>query len=159
MLSSWLTRVNFTLVSLSHCQIKAEDDQPLPGVLLSLSGGMFRSNLLTQDNGILTFSNLVRCPVTELLPIFPVREQGRGVCDLCVACLTMWEQHTSVERLKLLRGLNVIRMLLSQELNAADSCSFPHALLVFWSPTCHKDNVINDTGHTSSCLRRPFALP
>lgn len=44
-------------------QIKAEDDQPLPGVLLSLSGGVFRSNLLTQDNGILTFSNLVRCPV------------------------------------------------------------------------------------------------
>lgn len=41
-------------------QIKAEDDQPLPGVLLSLSGGVFRSNLLTQDNGILTFSNLVR---------------------------------------------------------------------------------------------------
>lgn len=41
-------------------QIKAEDDQPLPGVLLSLSGGLFRSNLLTQDNGILTFSNLVR---------------------------------------------------------------------------------------------------
>ncbi|KAK2504235.1 hypothetical protein MC885_021603 [Smutsia gigantea] len=38
--------------------IKAEDDQPLPGVLLSLSGGVFRSNLLTQDNGILTFSNL-----------------------------------------------------------------------------------------------------
>eukprot|EP00069_Balaena_mysticetus_P007078 bmy_05440T0 len=39
-------------------RIKAEDDQPLPGVLLSLSGGVFRSNLLTQDNGILTFSNL-----------------------------------------------------------------------------------------------------
>uniref|UniRef100_A0A8C0LK55 Nodal modulator 1-like n=1 Tax=Canis lupus dingo TaxID=286419 RepID=A0A8C0LK55_CANLU len=39
-------------------EIKAEDDQPLPGVLLSLSGGVFRSNLLTQDNGILTFSNL-----------------------------------------------------------------------------------------------------
>ncbi|XP_055221687.1 BOS complex subunit NOMO1 isoform X2 [Gorilla gorilla gorilla] len=39
-------------------EIKAEDDQPLPGVLLSLSGGLFRSNLLTQDNGILTFSNL-----------------------------------------------------------------------------------------------------
>uniref|UniRef100_A0A452HR85 Uncharacterized protein n=1 Tax=Gopherus agassizii TaxID=38772 RepID=A0A452HR85_9SAUR len=39
-------------------EIKAEDDQPLAGVLLSLSGGMFRSNLLTQDNGMLTFSNL-----------------------------------------------------------------------------------------------------
>ncbi|ERE69669.1 nodal modulator 1 precursor [Cricetulus griseus] len=39
-------------------EIKAEDDQPLPGVLLSLSGGVFRSNLLTQDNGVLTFSNL-----------------------------------------------------------------------------------------------------
>lgn len=86
--SSWLARVKFTLVSLSHCQIKAEDDQPLPGVLLSLSGGMFRSNLLTQDNGILTFSNLVRCPVTELLPAFPTREQGRGVCDGRAACLT-----------------------------------------------------------------------
>ncbi|CAM5143363.1 unnamed protein product [Eretmochelys imbricata] len=39
-------------------EIKAEDDQPLAGVLLSLSGGVFRSNLLTQDNGMLTFSNL-----------------------------------------------------------------------------------------------------
>ncbi|KAH0521499.1 Nodal modulator 1 [Microtus ochrogaster] len=39
-------------------EIKSEDDQPLPGVLLSLSGSVFRSNLLTQDNGILTFSNL-----------------------------------------------------------------------------------------------------
>ncbi|XP_028914056.1 nodal modulator 3 isoform X2 [Ornithorhynchus anatinus] len=39
-------------------EIKAEDDQPLAGVLLSLSGGVFRSNLLTQDNGRLTFSNL-----------------------------------------------------------------------------------------------------
>ncbi|CAM5086897.1 unnamed protein product [Natator depressus] len=39
-------------------EIKAEDDQPLAGVLLSLSGGVFRSNLLTQDNGVLTFSNL-----------------------------------------------------------------------------------------------------
>lgn len=40
-------------------QIKSEDDQALAGVLLSLSGGVFRSNLLTQDNGMLTFSNLV----------------------------------------------------------------------------------------------------
>nr|XP_020828069.1 nodal modulator 2 isoform X4 [Phascolarctos cinereus] len=39
-------------------EIKSEDDQPLAGVLLSLSGGVFRSNLLTQDNGMLTFSNL-----------------------------------------------------------------------------------------------------
>uniref|UniRef100_A0A8B9CN81 Prealbumin-like fold domain-containing protein n=1 Tax=Anser brachyrhynchus TaxID=132585 RepID=A0A8B9CN81_9AVES len=39
-------------------EIKSEDDQALAGVLLSLSGGMFRSNLLTQDNGMLTFSNL-----------------------------------------------------------------------------------------------------
>ncbi|KAF7481641.1 nodal modulator 3 [Marmota monax] len=39
-------------------EIRAEDDQPLPGVLLSLSGGVFRSNLLTQDNGVLTFSSL-----------------------------------------------------------------------------------------------------
>ncbi|XP_063790451.1 BOS complex subunit NOMO3-like [Pseudophryne corroboree] len=39
-------------------EIRSEDDQPLAGVLLSLSGGMFRSNLLTHDNGMLTFSNL-----------------------------------------------------------------------------------------------------
>uniref|UniRef100_A0A8C8RUX9 Nodal modulator 1 n=1 Tax=Pelusios castaneus TaxID=367368 RepID=A0A8C8RUX9_9SAUR len=39
-------------------EIKSEDGQPLAGVLLSLSGGVFRSNLLTQDNGKLTFSNL-----------------------------------------------------------------------------------------------------
>ncbi|XP_077172101.1 nodal modulator 1 [Paroedura picta] len=39
-------------------EIKSEDDHPLSGVLLSLSGGVFRSNLLTQDNGMLSFSNL-----------------------------------------------------------------------------------------------------
>ncbi|NWI22913.1 NOMO3 protein, partial [Sula dactylatra] len=39
-------------------EIKSEDDQALAGVLLSLSGGVFRSNLLTQDNGMLTFANL-----------------------------------------------------------------------------------------------------
>ncbi|XP_068100865.1 BOS complex subunit NOMO1-like [Hyperolius riggenbachi] len=39
-------------------EIISEDEQPLAGVLLSLSGGMFRSNLLTQENGMLTFSNL-----------------------------------------------------------------------------------------------------
>ncbi|XP_044289374.1 nodal modulator 1-like isoform X2 [Varanus komodoensis] len=39
-------------------EIKSEDGHPLAGVLLSLSGGVFRSNLLTQDNGMLTFSNL-----------------------------------------------------------------------------------------------------
>ncbi|XP_069503150.1 BOS complex subunit NOMO1-like [Ambystoma mexicanum] len=39
-------------------EIKSEDDQPLAGVLLSLSGGVFRSNLLTHDNGMLTFLNL-----------------------------------------------------------------------------------------------------
>ncbi|XP_072275070.1 BOS complex subunit NOMO3-like [Pyxicephalus adspersus] len=39
-------------------EILSEDEQPLAGVLLSLSGGMFRSNLLTQENGMLTFSNL-----------------------------------------------------------------------------------------------------
>ncbi|ETE61234.1 Nodal modulator 1 [Ophiophagus hannah] len=38
--------------------IKSEDGHPLAGVLLSLSGGTFRSNLLTQDNGMLTFPNL-----------------------------------------------------------------------------------------------------
>lgn len=39
-------------------KIQSEDGQPLSGVLLSLSGGQFRSNLLTQDTGILTFNNL-----------------------------------------------------------------------------------------------------
>ncbi|XP_065096075.1 BOS complex subunit NOMO1 [Paramisgurnus dabryanus] len=39
-------------------EIKAEDDVPLSGVLLSLSGANFRSNLLTQDTGLLTFNNL-----------------------------------------------------------------------------------------------------
>lgn len=39
-------------------EIKSEDGQPLAGVLLSLSGGVFRSNLLTQENGKLTFLNL-----------------------------------------------------------------------------------------------------
>ncbi|MBN3280176.1 NOMO1 protein, partial [Polyodon spathula] len=39
-------------------EIKSEDSQPLSGVLLSLSGGQFRSNLLTQDSGVLTFNNL-----------------------------------------------------------------------------------------------------
>uniref|UniRef100_A0AAQ5XU85 Prealbumin-like fold domain-containing protein n=1 Tax=Amphiprion ocellaris TaxID=80972 RepID=A0AAQ5XU85_AMPOC len=39
-------------------KIKSEDGQALSGVLLSLSGGQFRSNLLTQDTGLLTFNNL-----------------------------------------------------------------------------------------------------
>nr|XP_023680948.1 nodal modulator 1-like [Paramormyrops kingsleyae] len=39
-------------------EIKSEDGQPLSGVLLSLSGAQFRSNLLTQDTGLLTFNNL-----------------------------------------------------------------------------------------------------
>uniref|UniRef100_A0A2I3GKP0 Prealbumin-like fold domain-containing protein n=1 Tax=Nomascus leucogenys TaxID=61853 RepID=A0A2I3GKP0_NOMLE len=65
-------------------EIKAEDDQPLPGVLLSLSGGLFRSNLLTQDNGILTFSNLVTCSAIYHLPVFPEREPGCSMRDLRV---------------------------------------------------------------------------
>nr|XP_033479681.1 nodal modulator 1 [Epinephelus lanceolatus] len=39
-------------------KIRSEDGLPLSGVLLSLSGGQFRSNLLTQDTGLLTFNNL-----------------------------------------------------------------------------------------------------
>ncbi|XP_041958584.1 LOW QUALITY PROTEIN: nodal modulator 1 [Alosa sapidissima] len=39
-------------------EIKSEEGLPLPGVLLSLSGGNFRSNLLTQESGLLTFNNL-----------------------------------------------------------------------------------------------------
>uniref|UniRef100_H3BZK0 NODAL modulator 1 n=1 Tax=Tetraodon nigroviridis TaxID=99883 RepID=H3BZK0_TETNG len=38
--------------------IKSEDGLPLAGVLLSLSGAQFRSNLLTQETGLLTFNNL-----------------------------------------------------------------------------------------------------
>ncbi len=40
-------------------QIKAEDGVPISGVLLSLSGANFRSNMLTQDTGLLTFNYLV----------------------------------------------------------------------------------------------------
>uniref|UniRef100_A0A803TKA5 Prealbumin-like fold domain-containing protein n=1 Tax=Anolis carolinensis TaxID=28377 RepID=A0A803TKA5_ANOCA len=47
----------FALAGISF-EIKSEDGHPLAGVLLSLSGGVFRSNLLTQENGMLTFSNL-----------------------------------------------------------------------------------------------------
>uniref|UniRef100_A0A2I3GSG7 Uncharacterized protein n=2 Tax=Nomascus leucogenys TaxID=61853 RepID=A0A2I3GSG7_NOMLE len=81
-------------------EIKAEDDQPLPGVLLSLSGGLFRSDLLTQDNSILTFSNLVTCSAICRLPVFPEREPGCSMRDLrkvgCVQWLTpvilaLWE--------------------------------------------------------------------
>ncbi|TRZ04195.1 hypothetical protein DNTS_011991 [Danionella cerebrum] len=39
-------------------QINAEDGVPLSGVLLSLSGANFRSNLLSHDTGLLTFNNL-----------------------------------------------------------------------------------------------------
>uniref|UniRef100_A0A8D3A306 Nodal modulator 1-like n=1 Tax=Scophthalmus maximus TaxID=52904 RepID=A0A8D3A306_SCOMX len=39
-------------------KIRSEDGLPLSAVLLSLSGGQFRSNLLTQDTGLLTFNNL-----------------------------------------------------------------------------------------------------
>lgn len=49
----------FLLLCIFLKQIKAEDGLPLSGVLLSLSGGNFRSNLLTQDTGRLTFNNLV----------------------------------------------------------------------------------------------------
>ncbi|XP_051568464.1 nodal modulator 1-like [Myxocyprinus asiaticus] len=39
-------------------EIKSDDGVSLSGVLLSLSGANFRSNLLTQDTGLLTFNNL-----------------------------------------------------------------------------------------------------
>uniref|UniRef100_A0A8C2C6E8 Nodal modulator n=1 Tax=Cyprinus carpio TaxID=7962 RepID=A0A8C2C6E8_CYPCA len=39
-------------------EIKAEDGVSLSGVLLSLSGANFRSNMLSQDTGLLTFNNL-----------------------------------------------------------------------------------------------------
>uniref|UniRef100_A0A3P8TWT2 NODAL modulator 1 n=1 Tax=Amphiprion percula TaxID=161767 RepID=A0A3P8TWT2_AMPPE len=47
-------------------KIKSEDGQALSGVLLSLSGGQFRSNLLTQDTGLLTFNNLLMCMFSTL---------------------------------------------------------------------------------------------
>uniref|UniRef100_A0A672M8U2 Nodal modulator 1-like n=1 Tax=Sinocyclocheilus grahami TaxID=75366 RepID=A0A672M8U2_SINGR len=47
----------FALAGISF-EIKAEDGVPLSGVLLSLSGANFRSNMLTQDTGLLTFNNL-----------------------------------------------------------------------------------------------------
>lgn len=34
-------------------------DKPLPDVLLSLSAGQFRSNNLTQDDGVIVFQSLV----------------------------------------------------------------------------------------------------
>ncbi|KAF6716052.1 Nodal modulator 1 [Oryzias melastigma] len=54
------TRGDFKAFALAGVtfKIKSEDGQPLSGVLLSLSGGQFRSNLLTQDTGLLTFNNL-----------------------------------------------------------------------------------------------------
>lgn len=51
-------------------QIKSEDGHPLSGVLLSLSGGQFRSNLLTQDTGLLTFNNLVGIQPCVLLHLW-----------------------------------------------------------------------------------------
>uniref|UniRef100_A0A671LJX7 Nodal modulator 3-like n=1 Tax=Sinocyclocheilus anshuiensis TaxID=1608454 RepID=A0A671LJX7_9TELE len=47
----------FALAGVSF-EIKTEDGVPLSGVLLSLSGANFRSNMLTQDTGLLTFNNL-----------------------------------------------------------------------------------------------------
>uniref|UniRef100_A0A3P9MQS5 Nodal modulator n=1 Tax=Oryzias latipes TaxID=8090 RepID=A0A3P9MQS5_ORYLA len=54
------TRGDFKAFALAGVtfKIRSEDGQPLSGVLLSLSGGQFRSNLLTQDTGLLTFNNL-----------------------------------------------------------------------------------------------------
>uniref|UniRef100_A0A8C4XBY7 NODAL modulator 1 n=1 Tax=Erpetoichthys calabaricus TaxID=27687 RepID=A0A8C4XBY7_ERPCA len=54
------TRGDFKAFALAGVtfEIRLEDGQPLSGVLLSLSGGQFRSNLLTQDSGVLTFNNL-----------------------------------------------------------------------------------------------------
>ncbi|KAG7485675.1 nodal modulator 1-like [Solea senegalensis] len=54
------TRGDFKAFALAGVtfKIRSEDGQPLSGVLLSLSGTQFRSNLLTQDTGLLTFNNL-----------------------------------------------------------------------------------------------------
>ncbi|KAM6940411.1 BOS complex subunit NOMO1 [Xenentodon cancila] len=53
------TQGDFKAFALAGVTFKIKSDgQPLSGVLLSLSGGNFRSNLLTQDTGLLTFNNL-----------------------------------------------------------------------------------------------------
>uniref|UniRef100_A0A8C4QP48 Nodal modulator n=1 Tax=Eptatretus burgeri TaxID=7764 RepID=A0A8C4QP48_EPTBU len=51
---------NFKAFALSTVSLKifTDDGQPLPGVLLSLSGGQFRSNRLTLDDGSLKFTDL-----------------------------------------------------------------------------------------------------
>lgn len=96
----------------------------------------------------------------NLAPASVPSDEGAGTrCVWLTHCLTTWEQNTGVECVRFLQGPNVIRVLLLLELNAADSCSLLHTLLVFWSPTCLEDNVINDPGHSGSCLRRPFVLP
>ncbi|TNN63976.1 Nodal modulator 1 [Liparis tanakae] len=54
------TRGDFKAFALAGVtfKIRSEEGVPLSGVLLSLSGGQFRSNLLTQNTGLLTFNNL-----------------------------------------------------------------------------------------------------
>lgn len=59
LLFGWAVNPQLINLLIFLLQIKSEDGHPLSGVLLSLSGGQFRSNLLTQDTGLLTFNNLV----------------------------------------------------------------------------------------------------
>ena len=40
--------------------VRDEASQPLSGVLLSLSGGNYRSNQVTSDEGVMTFTSLVK---------------------------------------------------------------------------------------------------
>ena len=54
---------SFVAQKLGHITVKVtdENDQPMSSVLLSLSGGQYRNNNLTQSDGGFTFSNLVSC--------------------------------------------------------------------------------------------------
>lgn len=51
---------SFIAQKLGHITVKVadENDQPMSAVLLSLSGGQYRNNILTQTDGSYTFSNL-----------------------------------------------------------------------------------------------------
>ena len=54
---------SFVAQKLGHITVKVTDekDQPMSNVLLSLSGGQYRNNNLTQSDGAFAFSNLVSC--------------------------------------------------------------------------------------------------
>ena len=53
-----------------------EAGQALPGALLSLSGGQYRSNKVTEKDGAMNFLGLVRI-LSSLLPIKMLEEKNR----------------------------------------------------------------------------------